>query len=143
LDGGRYHERLQSTELKKRSSDRTFGLVMCAVLVLAAASLWWHGSNKAIYCAGLGLVMAVLALFAPRLLTPANWIWTQFGMLLHRLISPLIITAIFFLVFTPVGLLMRICRQRPLALDFDASAETYWIKRTPPGPVAGTLKRQY
>jgi hypothetical protein len=143
MQSGQYHERLQSTELKKRSSDRTFGLVIGGFLLLLAADLWWHGNGHAPYYAGVGVVIGALALLAPRTLKLGNWVWTQFGMLLHRLISPVVITLIFFLVITPVGRLMRLFGQRPLALKFDPGATTYWIARTPPGPSAGTLKRQY
>lgn len=140
---GRYHERLEATEATRRASDRSFGLVFLFAFLAIAAFLWWHGSRWAVYFAAAGLAFGALALLAPRTLAPLNWLWTQFGLLLHRLISPIVITALFFLVITPVGLLMRLCGQRPLNLKFDASANSYWISRNPPGPGAGTLRRQY
>jgi hypothetical protein len=140
---GQYHERLQSTEKKKRSSERSFGLIVGGALLVIAAYLAWRGRGTAPYLAAPGAIIMGLALIRPHLLAPLNWIWSQFGMLLHRVTSPIIISTLFFLVITPVGLLMRICGQRPLKLDFDKSAESYWVKRTPPGPAPGTLKRQF
>jgi Saxitoxin biosynthesis operon protein SxtJ len=143
MQSGQYHERLQSTELKRRASDRSFGLVIGAVFLLLAADLWWHGNGHAPFYAVAGVAIGLLALVAPRTLKLPNWIWTQFGLILHRLMSPVIISILFFLVITPIGWLMRLSGQRPLSLKFDDSAKSYWVNRTPPGPNPGTLKRQY
>ena len=140
---GRYHERLEATVATKRASNRSFGLVFLFAFLAIAVFLWWHGSRWAVSFAAAGLAFGGLALLAPRTLAPLNWLWTQFGLILHRLISPIVITALFFLVITPVGLLMRLCGQRPLNLKFDAAAKTYWMSRNPPGPRPGSLRRQY
>ncbi len=140
---GQYHERLQSTEKKKRSSDRSFGLIIGVAFLLLGAFNAWHGGHAAVYLLVAGALILGLALVRPHLLAPLNWLWAQFGMLLQRLVSPVVISALFFVVITPVGLLMRACGQRPLALGFDKSAQSYWVKRMPPGPAPGTLKRQF
>lgn len=139
----RSHEGYSAAEAKKRASDRSFGLVFLVALLLIAAYLWWHGRGGAVYFAAAGLAFGALGLFVPHVLAPANWIWTKFGLLLHRLISPIIIASLFFLVITPVGLLMRAVGQTPLAVKFDKSAQSYWITRTPAGPRPDSLKRQY
>jgi hypothetical protein len=138
----RFHNEANTALSKKRASDRSFGLVFLVVFLIIAAYLWWHGKGGAVYFAAAGAVFGALALLAPQILAPANWIWTKFGLLLHRLISPIVITALFFLVITPVGLLMRAVGQTPLALKLDTSARSYWINRKP-GPVPASMKRQY
>ena len=85
----------------------------------------------------------VLALFVPKVLGPANHLWTKFGLLLHNIVSPLALGILFYFVVTPTGLLMRIFGKDPLRLRFDAAADSYWIKRTPPGPDAESLKNQF
>ena len=65
------------------------------------------------------------------------------GDLLHRFTSPLILGALFFLVITPTGLIMRALGKRPLGLRFDRAAKTYWLKREPPGPSGESFKDQF
>jgi len=89
---------------------------------------------------GLFLLLAVLV---PRVLAPANRLWTKFGLLLHHIVSPLALGVLFFLVVTPTGLLMRLFGKDPLRLRFDPAADSYWIKRDPPGPAADSLKNQF
>ena len=55
-------------------------------------------------------------------------------MLLHHVMSPLILGIMFFAVFTPIGLWMRLVGKRPLDLRFDAAADSYWVHRKPPAP---------
>lgn len=64
-----------------------------------------------------------------------------FGLLLHKVVNPIIMAIIFFGVVAPIGLLMRMLGQRPLALKFDASAPTYWIRR--PEREHGAMTRQF
>ena len=77
----------------------------------------------------------VLALAAPRLLAPFNWVWTKFGLLLHRIISPIFLTILFYGCIAPIGFLMRLSGKDPLRLKYEPDAESYWIsarRRVPP-----------
>ena len=65
------------------------------------------------------------------------------GLVLHKIVSPIALGILFFLVVTPTGLLMRLLGKDPLRLRFDRSADSYWIARTPPGPDADSLKNQF
>jgi len=67
----------------------------------------------------------------------------RFGLLLHRIVNPLVMALLFFLVVTPIALLMRLFGKRPLQLDSEADAESYWIPRDPPGPDPETMKQQF
>ena len=95
---------------------------------------WWLGA---------GLVILVLSLTAPKALHILNILWFKFGMLLHHIVTPVILALMFFIVFTPMALWMRLIRKRPLNLRFDAKADTYWILRKPPGPSPGSFKNQF
>ncbi len=85
----------------------------------------------------------VLTLSVPKVLGPANRMWTKFGLLLHNIVSPLALGILFYLVVTPTGLLMRIFGKDPLRLRLDTAADSYWITRSPPGPDAESLKNQF
>ena len=124
-------------------SDRNFGLVMaaaaavfgCLPLMRAAAPHWW--------LLALAAAVASLALFAPRMLFPLNYVWFRFGLLLHRVISPLVIGAVFFLCVTPIGVIMRLLGKDVLSLRRRDDLSSYWIVRSPPGPERGTMTNQF
>ena len=89
------------------------------------------------------LVFLVFALLIPQALAPLNWVWTKFGLLLHKLVSPVVLGVLFFLVFTPIGIIIRLFGSDPLRLRFDSQAPSYWIMRSPPGPAPDSLKNQF
>jgi hypothetical protein len=136
------HERLIGKDDVKLGSDRSFGFVIAGVLALIAAIRLWHGENATYFLIGM-LALAVPAAVWPRALRPLNLLWYRFGLLLHAVMTPLIMGLMFFTVITPIGWLMRILGKRPLALEFDPAARSYWIHRNPPGPAPDSLTNQF
>jgi hypothetical protein len=67
----------------------------------------------------------------------------RLGMLLHRIVSPIALGIMFFLVITPMGLLMRALGKDPLRLRLRPDEGSYWIDRRPPGPAPETMKDQF
>ena len=63
--------------------------------------------------------------------------------MLHKVVNPLVMGFLFFLVVTPIGLLMRLLGKRPLELEFERDRSSYWKDRTPPGPPAEGMKNQF
>jgi hypothetical protein len=137
------HEFQRLEEAVKTSSNRSFGLVFAAFFALLVALGVWHGSSRWPIWLGLAVLALVLALAAPRLLTPFNWAWTKFGLLLHRIVSPIFLTLLFYGCIAPVGFLMRLSGKDPLRLNYEPAADSYWIVRTPPGPTSGSFKQQF
>jgi hypothetical protein len=137
------HEHFQSREDVKTSSDRSFGLVFFAVFVLIGMAPLAFGGAFRPWAILIAFVFLVFALAYPRALAPLNTLWTRFGFLLHRIVNPLIMALLFFLVVTPIGLLMRALGKRPLNLALDLAATSYWIDRVPQGPAPETMKQQF
>lgn len=132
------HEEVQG------SSDRAFGFVFAVVFITIA--LWpvvTAGGKPRGWAMGLGVLFMAAGLLYPEILAPLNRLWTRFGLLLHRIVSPLVMGILFFLVVTPIALLMRVFGQRPLSLGFDRRRASYWIVREPPGPPPDTMKQQF
>jgi len=125
------------------SSDRSFGLVFAAVFLIIALYPLLHAQGARVWAIAVSGVFLLLALLLPHVLAPANRLWTKFGLLLHHIVSPIALGILFFLVVTPTGLLMRLFGKDPLRLRFDPAADSYWIKRDPPGPAADSLKNQF
>ena len=138
-----FYEDLSASARKTGSSDRQFGLVF--TLAFAALGLWplragGHARARALAIAGLFLVVALLR---PAILLPLNKTWTLLGLLLGRVVNPVVTALLFFLVFTPAGLISRWLGKDPLRLKSDPAADTYWINRQPPGPHPETMSRQF
>lgn len=139
-----FHEDLSREEAVEGGGDRAFGLVFAAVFTgLGVYALWSGSSVSPLLWLGGAAVFAVAAVFAPGLLGPLNRLWTAFGLLLHRIVSPLLMGIIFFLVVTPIAWMMRWKGKDPLRLARDPAAETYWIVRQPPGPEPERIRRQF
>ena len=112
----------------KISSNRSFGIVFFIVfLLLALYPLTYNGEIR-VWSAIISLIFLVLGLLNSKILSPLNKLWFKFGIFLGKMISPLIMGIIFFLVVTPIGLVMRIFGKDLLRLKKDNS-NTYWINR--------------
>ena len=137
------HETTHRDAPAKISSDRSFGLVFAAVFAIVAVWPLIHGEDVRWWGLAVGAAFLLIALTIPRILNPLNRVWAAFGLLLHKIVSPVIMGAIFFVAVTPTALLMRILGKIPMQLRFDPKASSYWIVRTPPGPAGDTMKNQF
>jgi hypothetical protein len=125
------------------SSDRGFGLVFAVFFGAVGLLPLLQGNAPRLWAVVAAGVTLVVAMLAPALLRPFNRLWTRFGTLLHSVVSPVALAVVFFGVVTPTGLLMRLFGKDLLGLRFDRNAASYWVKRTPPGPTADSLRQQF
>jgi hypothetical protein len=137
------HESLVRDESVKGSSDRTFGLVFTAVFLIVGAFPLLSGGTPRLWSFGVAAVILIIALAAPRLLAPLNRAWMKFGLLLNSIVSPLVLGVLFYLVFLPIGGLIRLFGGELLRLRLQPDAKSYWIERQPPGPAPETMKNQF
>lgn len=137
------HESYERNEDVRGSSDRSFGMVFAAVFAVIGVLPLAFGGGVRLWSLAVGAVFLLVALAVPSILAPLNRLWLRFGLLLHRIVSPLILGVMFFLVITPMGLVMRAFGKDLLRLKFDKAARSYWIDRTPPGPAPESLKDQF
>lgn len=138
-----FHEDLARADAVKIGSSRAFGIVFAVVFALIG--LWPLIADGAvrIWALGVSAVFLTLALVWPRTLDHLNRLWFLFGLLLHKIVNPLIMGLLFYITVTPIALIMRLMGKDPLRLKFDRSARTYWMDRTPPGPPPETMRRQF
>jgi len=137
------HEDFNREEQIKGSSNRSFGLVFAVVFFLIGLLPLVGSGPVRLWSLGLGGAFLVVSFLCSQILQPLNRLWTKFGLLLNKVISPVMLAALFFLVVTPTGLLMRLFSGNPLKPRFDRKADTYWVKRDPPGPKPETLSDQF
>ena len=81
-----------------------------------------------------------MGFFNSKYLTPLNRTWFKFGLVLGKIISPIIMGFVFFIVVTPIGLILKIMGKDIINKKYDKKKSTYWIKRSAP---IGTMKRQF
>lgn len=125
------------------SSDRSFGFVFAAVFALIAGWPLWHGGTPRWWAAGLAAVFALVALVAPAILHPLNRLWLGLGRLLHMVMSPLVMGAIFFLCVTPIGWFMRLRGKDVLSLSRRPDLKSYWVERDAAASEAQSMKNQF
>ena len=103
----------------KISSNKSFGIVFFVVFLLIAIYPLTNGEDIRIWSGIISFIFLVLGLLNSSILTPLNKIWFKFGIILGKIISPVIMAIIFFLVVTPTGLIMRILRKDILNLKYN------------------------
>jgi hypothetical protein len=115
-------------------SDRKFGITFAVVFVVIGLLPLLGGGGVRLWAFLVALLFLAVAIVRPALLKPLNIAWFKFGMLLGRVVSPIVTGLIFFVAVLPTALLMRALGKDPLALAFDRGAATYWVARDPTQP---------
>jgi hypothetical protein len=124
-------------------SDRTFGLIMAAALAALALLNVWHAGLLWPWTGGMAALFLAAGLLRPAVLHPLNLIWLRFGLLLHRVVNPIVMALLFYGTILPTGLVMRMLGKDLLRLKRQPDADSYWIVRQPPGPSPETMKDQF
>jgi hypothetical protein len=137
------HETYTRDEQVDGPSDRSFGLVFAAIFALIGLLPLLFGRGPRVWALAAAGLFLLAALAFPPVLAPLNRLWLKFGLLLHRFVSPIALGIMFFLVITPMGLVMRAMGKDFLRLRLDPAADSYWIERKPPGPAPESLKNQF
>ena len=120
-------------------SNRSFGIIFSIIFLIV--SLWpiLDKENIRIWSLLLSIIFLVLGILNSKILTPLNYSWYKFGIFLGKVVSPIVMTVIFFGVITPIGLLMKILKKDLLNLKFNKN-KSYWIKRS---EIKIRMKNQY
>ena len=115
----------------KIGSNRSFGIVFFVVFLIIATYPLINGDKLRLWSLIISIVFLFLGLVNSKILNPLNKLWFKFGIFLGKIISPLVMGIIFFLVVTPIGLLMRLLNKDLLNLRFNNN-RSYWIEKNGP-----------
>ncbi len=115
----------------KISSNRSFGIVFFVVFLIIAFYPLINEESIRIWSLVISLIFLFLGLMNSKLLTPLNKVWFKFGLFLGKIVSPLVMGIVFFLVVTPIGLIMKALNKDILNLKFNKK-ESYWIEKNEP-----------
>tara|TARA_X000000950_G_C13751048_1_gene592655 strand:- start:628 stop:1008 length:381 start_codon:yes stop_codon:yes gene_type:complete len=115
--------------MKSKSSNKSFGVLFFTVFLILGLWPLIKGNLINIYLIFLATVFLILGLLNSKLLTPLNKGWIKFGEILGLFIAPIIMALVYFIILTPISLIVRVFGKDLLGLKFNKKIDTYWIKR--------------
>jgi hypothetical protein len=108
---------------------RKFGITLGIISIVISLFLFWKNNSVAEYFLYGGVTILVLGIVFPKILKPIYIVWMGFATIMGFFMTRLILTLLFSIVFTPVGLILRLLKRDPLKQTINQKAKTYWIKR--------------
>jgi hypothetical protein len=139
------HERFGEREQVKPPSEKSFGITIgCALAIIGAVSAWRHGLNAVqitLFAAAAAFIGAAF-LFAS-ILKPLNILWMKFGLVLHKVVNPIILGLLFYVVFVPMGLIMRMAGVDFLRTRQKMRPQSYWVLRGSENLAESSMKNQF
>jgi hypothetical protein len=124
-------------------SNKKFGLFFSAIFVLIAVYVYLKFRVEfAVFALTISTLFAIAAFLTPQILSPLNRLWFCLGLLLGKIVSPIVLALIFFVLITPVSLVTRLFGRDELKIK-KRTVESYWVDRLPPGPPSESFKNQY
>ena len=126
--------------MHEKSSNRSFGILF--FLVFLGFGLWplTKEMSPNIYLIIISVIFLILGLLNSKLLSPLNNLWIKFGEILGKVIAPIVMAVVYFLILTPISLLVRLFGKDLIGMKFSNNIKSYWIKRK---KHLGTMDKQF
>ena len=126
--------------MHKKSSNKSFGILF--FLVFLGFGLWplTKEMSPNIYLIIISVIFLILGLLNSKLLSPLNNLWIKFGEILGKVIAPIVMAVVYFLILTPISLLVRLFGKDLIEMKFNNNVKSYWIKRK---KHLGTMDKQF
>ena len=137
------HENFHKRNEVKVGSERSFGITFAAIFLIIGSFPLISGDAPEVWALCIGIIFLIAAFALPAALRPLNIVWFRFGMLLHKIVSPLVMGVLFFITLAPIGLIMRLLGKDLLTLRFDPNASSYWVERGASELEPETMRRQF
>ena len=117
-----------------------FGILFFIVFLILGFYPMYKGDNPNIYFLVLSLPFIILGLLNSKILTPFNMAWIKLGEILGLIIAPIVMAIVYFIVLTPISLIVRVFGKDILNMKLDKKLESYWINRK---KNLGSMKKQF
>ena len=115
--------------MKSRENNKGFGLLFFVVFLIIGLWPIINGDSPRIIFFIIALIFLILALVNSKILTPLNKAWVKFGELLGKIIAPIVMAGVYFIVLTPISIIVRLFGKDLLKVKFSDKSKSYWIKR--------------
>ena len=113
----------------KKSSSKSFGYLFFGIFLALAVWIYFKNQNLNYWLIGTSIIFLILTLIKSKLLDVLNDLWIKFGELLGKIIAPIVMSIVFFLIVTPIGLVLKIVKKDLLKLKFN-NGKSYWIEKS-------------
>ena len=138
------HDNIVSHDNREPPSVKKFGLTFAIVFgVIALWPLVFRSEHPHYWALVLAGVFVSAAYLSPGLLKPLNLLWFKLGMVLHKIVNPIVLGIMFLVFITPTAIVLRLFGKKLIPLTFERDQASYWIERTPPGPAPASLRNQF
>lgn len=111
----------------KLPSEKSFGLTFVVIIFVISILPLFKKEPPSLLLLCLSLTLLIISFLMPKILIWPNRVWFKFGLLLHKITSPIFIFILFFVVFTPLAIVLRLCKKDILKIQMDTKLSTYWI----------------
>ena len=126
--------------MKSQSSNKSFGLLFFIVFLIIGLWPLKNGESLNFYFITVSVVFLILGLLNSKLLSPLNKSWIKLGEILGIIIAPIVMALVYFVILTPISIIVRVFGKDLLGLKFFKEKDTYWIKRK---KILGSMKKQF
>ena len=126
--------------MKTNENNKGFGLLFFIVFLFIGLWPTINGESPRLIFFLFALIFLILGLINSKILTPLKKAWVKFGEFLGRIIAPIVMATIYFIVLTPISIAVRIFGKDLLKVKFSKKEESYWIKRNKD---LGSMDKQY
>ena len=115
--------------MKQSHKNRSFGLLF--FIVFLAFALWplTKRGEVNLYLFSIALIFLALGIFNSKILSPLNKSWIKLGEILGRIIAPIVMAIVYFIILTPISLLVRFIGKDLIGMKFSNDIKSYWVKR--------------
>ena len=125
--------------MKKKENNKSFGILFFIIFLLITLWPLINSESIRLWALGVALIFLVLGIANSKILSPIKKSWIKLGEILGKIIAPIVMGFIYFIIITPIGLFMRLVGKDLLGLKFNKN-QSYWIKRS---KNVNTMKRQF
>lgn len=134
---------MANKQLKLFKEEKSFGFTFAGVFLLLTAILTLKSNKFASNLLIVSSLFFVVTLIRPQLFKYPNMIWMKFGLTLHKVMTPIVLAAMFFIVFFPMGVVLRTIKLLSFEEKSDANLSSYWKTREQSGPKPETMKLSF
>jgi len=126
--------------VKEQPSVKSFGILFFIVFLIIGLWPKISGEEIRLWSVIISLIFLILGLINSKILIPLNKYWIKLGELLGKIIAPIVMLAIYFVIVTPIALLLKIIKKDILKLKLDKKLNSYWIQKEKD---IGPMKNQF
>lgn len=119
---------------------RKFAITMSIAFTVLGCLLWWRGHSVFQWFLIVAGLFIICGLLIPRVLIPVEWVWMKFAHVMGSVMTIVLVTITFFLIITPIGMIVRLTGKDSLRLKKQSNLSSYWIPVDPNGPSSRSHK---